>query len=128
MPGTEHTADISTDQPTLKKSDQEDEIRAKIHELHERQQEILDRYDPNVNHPAHYNAGEIEVIDAIAEWGFLKGFCLGNTIKYIARHEVKHRRTAKRHEDLRKAKWYLDFYLRWIEEGEKHEKDGHEAQ
>ncbi len=55
----------------------------------------------NVNHPTHYNLGKIEVIDAIDEWGL--GFCLGNTVKYIAR--AGHKGDAL--EDLRKAAWYL---------------------
>ena len=32
----------------------------------------------NVNHPAHYNMGGIEVIDAIEAWGFGEGFNRGN--------------------------------------------------
>jgi len=57
-----------------------------------------------VNHPDHYNAGPVEVIDAIEAWGFGPGFCAGNAIKYIARHEHK----GKPVEDLEKARWYLD--------------------
>ena len=37
-----------------------------------------------INHPQHYNTGGIEVIDAIAAWGFGEGFNKGNAIKYIA--------------------------------------------
>jgi len=55
-----------------------------------------------VNHPAHYNAGGVEVIDAIEAWGL--GFNLGNVIKYVARAEHKGATV----EDLRKAAWYLD--------------------
>ena len=53
--------------------------------------------DP-VNHPPHYNAGNIEPIDVIEDWGL--GFCLGNTVKYIARSE--HKGTPI--EDLKKAR------------------------
>lgn len=56
----------------------------------------------NVDHPSHYNAGKIEVIEAIDDWGL--GFCLGNVVKYVARAEHK----GKTIEDLKKARWYLD--------------------
>jgi hypothetical protein len=55
-----------------------------------------------VNHPAHYTRGGIEAIDVIEAWDL--GFCLGNTVKYIAR--AGHKGDAL--EDLRKARWYLD--------------------
>lgn len=57
--------------------------------------------DP-VNQPAHYTHSAVEVIDAIDAWGL--GFCLGNVVKYVARHE--HKGTPRR--DLEKARWYLD--------------------
>lgn len=56
-----------------------------------------------VNHPAHYAAGKIEVIEAIEDW-FL-GFNLGNTVKYVARAGKKD--PSKEIEDLEKARWYL---------------------
>ncbi len=40
-------------------------------------------FTDEVNHPAHYNQGKIEVIEAIEDWKI--GFHLGNAIKYIAR-------------------------------------------
>lgn len=58
-----------------------------------------------VDHPAHYNAGSIEVIDAIEDWGFGEGFNRGNAIKYIARAGKKP--GADELEDLEKAAWYL---------------------
>lgn len=61
----------------------------------------------NVNHPKHYNQGKYEVIDVIEDWNL--GFCLGNTIKYIAR--AGHKDLNKRLEDLRKAQWYLNRYI-----------------
>jgi hypothetical protein len=54
-----------------------------------------------VNHPAHYNAGKIEVIDAIEDWCL--GFDLGNAVKYIARAGRKGAAIA----DLQKAEWYV---------------------
>ncbi|HET9131161.1 MAG TPA: DUF3310 domain-containing protein [Terriglobia bacterium] len=65
------------------------------------------RASDSVNHPAHYNAGGIEVISAIEAWGL--GFCLGNTVKYIARAGKKD--PAKTIEDLQKARWYLDRHI-----------------
>ena len=56
----------------------------------------------HVDHPAHYNFGAIEVIDAIETWQL--GFSLGNAVKYIARAE--HKGAAL--EDLKKARWYLE--------------------
>jgi len=57
----------------------------------------------NVDHPAHYNTGGVEVIDAIDAWDL--GFNLGNAVKYIARAGKKD--PAKLLEDLQKAQWYL---------------------
>jgi hypothetical protein len=56
----------------------------------------------NVNHPSHYTAGPIEVIDIIE--GFGLGFHLGNVVKYILRGP--HKGTLL--QDLKKARWYLD--------------------
>jgi len=55
-----------------------------------------------VNHPAYYQAGGIEAIDVIEAWDL--GFCLGNTVKYIARAGKKGSRLT----DLEKAAWYLN--------------------
>ena len=41
----------------------------------------------SVDHPKHYNTGNIEVIDAIEEWQM--GFCDGNVIKYVCRYQRK---------------------------------------
>lgn len=60
----------------------------------------------NVNHPTHYNAGNIECIDAmLSAYGkeVVSNFCLGNIFKYIWRFKSKNGI-----EDLNKAKWYLD--------------------
>ncbi len=58
----------------------------------------------SVEHPAHYNVGKIEVIDAINEWQL--DFNLGNVVKYVAR--AGHKDKAKTIEDLKKAKFYLE--------------------
>jgi hypothetical protein len=54
-----------------------------------------------VDHPKHYNTGQIEVIDAIEDWKL--SFHLGNVVKYVAR--AMHKGNAL--EDLQKAMWYL---------------------
>lgn len=54
-----------------------------------------------VDHPPHYNAGKIEVIDFIEDQRL--GFNLGNVVKYAARAEHK----GNALEDLEKAAWYL---------------------
>ena len=56
----------------------------------------------NIDHPAHYTQGKIEVIDVIEDAKL--GFCVGNAIKYILRADHK----GNRLEDLKKARWYLD--------------------
>ncbi len=56
-----------------------------------------------VSHPAHYNSGKIEVIEAIEDWKL--GFSRGNAVKYIARAGKKD--PAKEIQDLEKAVWYI---------------------
>lgn len=62
-----------------------------------------------VNHPSHYNQGKYEVIDVILDWGL--DFIEGNIIKYVARSEHKENRL----EDLKKARWYLDYLIASLE-------------
>jgi hypothetical protein len=68
--------------------------------------------DP-VNRPAHYTDGKIEVIEFIEDKKL--GFCLGNAIKYISRAGKKN--PDKTIEDLNKAIWYINRYIKKIEEG-----------
>ena len=63
-----------------------------------------------VNHPSHYNDGKIEVIDFIEDKGL--GFCLGNAVKYISRAGKKDK--SKEAEDIKKAIWYLNRYLKQL--------------
>lgn len=63
----------------------------------------------SVNHPSHYNAGSIEVIDALEDWSL--GFHEGNVVKYVAR--AKHK--ANELEDLKKAQWYLNRLIEFKE-------------
>ena len=59
-----------------------------------------------VNHPKHYNNGQIECIDAIkaalTDEEF-RGFCKGNVLKYTWRERHK-----GGDESLKKAAWYLE--------------------
>ena len=73
------------------------------------QEESWDAVD-NINHPAHYTFGSIEVIDAIE--GLLLPYHLGNALKYIARAGRKD--PAKTEEDLRKAIWYINRYIEFL--------------
>lgn len=57
----------------------------------------------NINHPAHYNSGNIEVIEALEDWKL--NFHRANAVKYIARAGKKNPDTEE--EDLEKAIWYL---------------------
>lgn len=61
----------------------------------------------NINHPAHYTYGTLEVIDAIE--GLELPYHLGNALKYIARAGRKD--PTKTEEDLRKAVWYIERYI-----------------
>ena len=77
--------------------------------------------DP-VNHPPHYNGGDIECIDAIkasmstAEWlGYLKG----NSLKYLWRYQYK----KKPAEDISKCQWYLAKLRSALDEGVTNESD-----
>ena len=60
----------------------------------------------NVNHPAHYTAGRVECIDALAaatvELTGIEAVCTANAIKYLWRWKRKNGV-----EDIEKAIWYL---------------------
>lgn len=55
-----------------------------------------------VNHPDHYNANGVEVIDVINSWGL--DFETGNALKYMCRAGRKNDNWI---EDLKKALWYI---------------------
>ena len=65
-----------------------------------------------VNHPQHYTFGKIEVLDAIEDWQL--DYHQGNIVKYIVRSDYKDNRL----QDLKKAKFYLDRYIKLVEESE----------
>lgn len=66
--------------------------------------------DEAVEHPKHYNRNGIEVIDVIEAYEL--GFRLANTVKYVLRADTKHKSPL---EDLKKARWYLDREIMWLE-------------
>lgn len=75
---------------------------------------IVPRNEPQpeqVDHPAHYGGAEnpYEAIKVIEAWGL--SFCVGNTVKYIARAGHKGDGLT----DLKKARWYLDREIAAIE-------------
>jgi len=70
------------------------------------------RHD-SVHHPAHYTAGRIEHIEYVEDRGWLQGYALGNVTKYIHRAGLK--AGAEQITDLRKAAWYLDRYIKWLQ-------------
>ena len=61
----------------------------------------------NINHPAHYTAGRVECIDALAAatTGLegIEAVCTANAIKYLWRWKRKNGI-----EDIDKAIWYLE--------------------
>ena len=67
-------------------------------------------FEEKVNHPSHYNAGRIEVIDFIEDQNL--NFNLGNAVKYISRAGKKDPK--KFREDLEKAIWYLNRELKRV--------------
>ena len=75
----------------------------------------------NVNHPAHYTSGKIEVIDFIEDKEL--NFNLGNVVKYVSRCGRKKSSgksmDAKALEDLKKARWYIDREITTREKGMK---------
>lgn len=66
-----------------------------------------------VNHPDHYTDGGIETIDFIEAKKL--PYHLGNAVKYISRAGKKH--PEKTIEDLEKAKWYIERFIKLLEGG-----------
>lgn len=63
--------------------------------------------EDTVNHPPHYNYGDIETIDFIEQvtqhYNANVAYHIGNAIKYLARSPHKNGK-----EDVAKAKWYIE--------------------
>lgn len=74
-----------------------------------RQFNDLQQRKPNdtVNHPSHYNYGDIETIDFIEQvtqyYNPNVAYHIGNAIKYLARSPHKNGK-----EDVEKARWYIE--------------------
>jgi hypothetical protein len=93
------------------------DIRFKDDELDTNEIErAVDKFDP-VEKPKHYNSGKFEVIEIIESivnsmnLSPFEGYCIGNSLKYIARFKNKNGI-----EDIKKAQWHLE---RLIKEGAK---------
>ena len=71
----------------------------------------MSAHSDDVTRPAHYTALKPEPIEVIEAWGL--GFCLGNTVKYIARAGRKPGEDLLK--DMRKARWYLDREISTLE-------------
>jgi hypothetical protein len=71
-----------------------------------------------INHPQHYNSGNIETIELIKDIGIAEEFCIGNTIKYITRYKHKENPI----EDLEKARWYLEYVINLLKERKNEQK------
>lgn len=75
-------------------------------------------YTDDVKKPKHYTAGKYEVIEIIKEvtnsmeLTQYQGYCLGNIIKYVCRFKLK----GTPIKDLNKAKEYIDFLIKDLEE------------
>ena len=67
-----------------------------------------------IDHPAHYNQGSIECIDAMGaatvDKPGIEGQCVGNAIKYLWRYNQKNGL-----EDVKKAQWYVNLLLTELE-------------
>ena len=61
---------------------------------------------------SHYSKRKYQSTQFIEDCGHGEGFCMGNAIKYLmrARHKENYL------EDLKKARWYLDYWIKVVEE------------
>ncbi|EIJ7488505.1 DUF3310 domain-containing protein [Listeria monocytogenes] len=72
--------------------------------------EFTDTSD-NINNPSHYTAGGIETLDYIkAKVKDYPSYVAGNILKYVSRYEHKNGI-----EDLKKAQFYLNDLIEWME-------------
>lgn len=71
----------------------------------------IPRSNEIIDHPSHYNTGNIEVIDVIEDAGFGEGFVVGNALKYLLR--AKHK--GNEIDDMKKARWYIDRRIQQLE-------------
>lgn len=79
-----------------------------------------DQVKEAVNHPDHYKMHKVECIDAIEDVvrhipNGNHAFLTGQVLKYMWRWYFKHDSPQKRHEDLQKARWYLDRLIKDVD-------------
>lgn len=83
----------------VKRDDRDEEA---LRKLVEQARRLGESANDNVEKPAHYTKGKIEVIDFLEDQDF--NLHAANVVKYVARYRHK----GKPVEDLKKARWYLD--------------------
>lgn len=64
----------------------------------------IETADDAIDHPSHYNIGNIEAIDVIEDWNL--DFSLGSAVKYICR--AGHKDGNTKLQDLQKAAWCIN--------------------
>jgi len=69
----------------------------------------------SVDHPAHYNAGDIEHCEVVEDQGRADGYYWGQVTKYLFREGLKPGVSAL--QDLEKAHWYLQRWINWRKYG-----------
>ena len=81
--------------------------------------ETLDEIKKNVNHPAYYGGADnpYEAIKVLREWQLDKDAYLWNVGKYLSR--AGHKDGNSQLQDLTKARWYLHYKIRLLEEQQK---------
>ena len=81
--------------------------------------ETLDEIKKNVDHPVHYGGADnpYEAIKVLREWQLDKDAYLWNVGKYLSR--AGHKDGNSQLQDLTKARWYLDYKIRLLEEQQK---------
>lgn len=83
------------------------ETKLIIEDEEDTEEPVIQRTTDTVNHPSHYNFGDIEVIDFIEQvtkhYNSDVAYHIGNAIKYISRAPHKNGK-----EDIAKAKWYIE--------------------
>ena len=81
--------------------------------------ETLDEIKKNVDHPVHYGGADnpYEAIKVLREWQLDKDAYLWNVGKYLSR--AGHKDGNSQLQDLTKARWYLNYKIRLLEEQQK---------
>lgn len=78
----------------------------------------VDKTNDAVQHPSHYTQGKVECIEALksATVGLsgIEAVCTANAIKYLWRQKRKNGV-----EDLKKARFYIDYLIKYLEGEEK---------